>query len=472
MSYNPLVSYAFNPGIITSSKEFKLSDGWSAILQTIVSNVHTTQKEMEWLAWIEQNPSYDSKERREWLKDVVCINDWQKYAFEAAQGKINEHLVQMFMVENSKLSSSANCIHHTFGGPAQCVDKLTAVLLGSPFGYRDFLQSEICYDCLMMFCSQIQFVEKSFDDYYKQNTNWNPSGEIVVHWVKELYYLSNCLLKYQSFVNYVLCNEKLYANIFSLFVYYMKNFNKLESSFESNKHIYSKNDQGYYFTNEGIHTLYTFEYNFCGILSCIRKLMCYFKPKHLYKLIEMDYFKYFLKFINKLFEMKYIKILTDAIIPGPNIEIRGTITIFATLSVVHFINFKVLKKIQINRTNDYKMRKKLQNVINKIKENNKHLCLNRELSKMFKHGRYLLHDYKYPFMMSAVNGIKEWNIATLLKQKSFQMRKYKCCGNSSCSNLYKYNYKNFKLCSQCRIVYYCSRKCQKQNWVSHRLTCK
>jgi len=32
--------------------------------------------------------------------------------------------------------------------------------------------------------------------------------------------------------------------------------------------------------------------------------------------------------------------------------------------------------------------------------------------------------------------------------------------------------KEFKKCTRCNSVYYCSKACQKANWPSHKITCK
>eukprot|EP01084_Bolivina_argentea_P298237 513922_1 len=465
-SYNPLVSYKLNHPI-SHTQKIELPKGGSILLKEIISELHTTPKELQWHKWMLENPNYDDKERREWLKNTVFISNWNQYAFEASEGKIHAHLIYLYFVKNRKLSSSANCVHQRFGGVIQCVKQLRDVLLGSLFGFRDFLKSEICYNCLMTFCSQNKFVENLFHKYYKQCTNWNTSEKIALMWVKEIHYLSGCLLKYRCMVKYVLNNEKLYTKIFSLFVCYMKNFHRLEKDFADTTLIFADNDQGYCFSIQGMHTLHTFEYNFNGILSCIRKLMCYFRQQHLIKLIEMNYFKYFTQFLNKFFAMKYMKVLTDNVKPGANLEFKGSCTIFAVVSVITFINYRLMKKVELKDIIDQKMRGKFHNLVSAIKRTKKHVLH----TKIFDKKGHLKDTYKYPLMMSAVTNIKHWNILHLLKQKRYQIRKYKRCGNENCEiDICSHN--GFKLCSQCKIVYYCSKRCQKRDWSHHRLQCK
>jgi hypothetical protein len=44
------------------------------------------------------------------------------------------------------------------------------------------------------------------------------------------------------------------------------------------------------------------------------------------------------------------------------------------------------------------------------------------------------------------------------------------CANPSC-NEYEKEVKEFQRCSRCRKVAYCSQKCQKENWKSHKKLC-
>ena len=43
----------------------------------------------------------------------------------------------------------------------------------------------------------------------------------------------------------------------------------------------------------------------------------------------------------------------------------------------------------------------------------------------------------------------------------------KVCGNIQCTK--KYN--NFKICKGCQSIYYCTRKCQKKDWMNHKIHC-
>lgn len=42
----------------------------------------------------------------------------------------------------------------------------------------------------------------------------------------------------------------------------------------------------------------------------------------------------------------------------------------------------------------------------------------------------------------------------------------------SCAYCLKYSELPMKRCSKCRIIYYCDKSCQKNDWAKHKLTCK
>ena len=51
-------------------------------------------------------------------------------------------------------------------------------------------------------------------------------------------------------------------------------------------------------------------------------------------------------------------------------------------------------------------------------------------------------------------------------------RMIKVCGNHDCGSTKRKQPTKFRICSRCRITYYCSRKCQKRDWLKcHRYQC-
>eukprot|EP01084_Bolivina_argentea_P033927 62738_1 len=373
------------------------------------------------------------------------IISWHQYAMEASRGNMYNHFVRLSTVRNRAISLVSKCIHHKLGGVIKCIDKLYDILYGCPIDFSKFYADTLCYDCILHFCSNKGKIYTLFAEHYKAYTNW----EKVDGGEKELHYLSHSLLKYHCMVKFVLDDYKLYSSIFLLFIYYMKNFNKLKSDIANTELSPFFTDQGYNIGRKGITILWGFEYSFISILSCMKKLMPYFKEKHFRYLIELNYFKICMKTINKYLRLEYMKVLSD----NSAYIYHISMTFLMMLNVVIFLNTKVLKYSSLKP---------------KISEI-------RKWRASFVHQRTEYDNYMHQGILlvtttsSESKFFSEWNVTYAIKQKSVQLQEFKRCGN--CERTNKGLGFKFKLCSQCKLTYYCSRRCQKRNWHHHKGFC-
>eukprot|EP01083_Nonionella_stella_P214528 772953_1 len=408
------------------------------------------------------------------------IRTWKDYA--SHNSHISDHIGRLVIFENEKISCETKCIHNDFNGIQNCIRNVFLALSGSIMMYKKFENARLCYDCLMCLCSDRQNMERLFNEYHAVLTQWDTKSDTCyrVPIARELHYLSAILFKYQSFTMFVLNHDSLCDKIFSLFIFYMKNFKRLRHDIKDKSVLFHPTDQGYLLRQRGIVVSCLFEYTFNAILSSMRRLMCYFKTKHLQKLIQMNYFKHFIAFTDALFDLEYMRIVTDSMIPGQPMTFRGTVTLFQLFSVVRYINFRVINKLSLPKQNIkqrnkiFKIKKTLKafdNTVNKFNDGN---YVMPNLWRIFRDGRYLRDEYKCYFLMSSLTSLDIWSVRAILKRKSNQRRKLKRCGNSSCAqdiNTASVG-QTFKLCGRCRIVFYCSKNCQKRHWLNHRVHCK
>eukprot|EP01083_Nonionella_stella_P272453 923895_1 len=445
------------------------------------SEIIQSPHDAQWIQWLETNPDYESLYHCE----SAVISTWKDYAFHSSEGRITDHFACMISFGDEMISSNTKCVHNDLMSSANCVQSLFIVLSGSPMLFLKFLDNTLCYDCLMLFCSDLQNIERLFAEYHTTITHWdlNDTNE-PIPFGKEIHYLSNLVLRYQSFVIYVLNHDTLYNKIFSMFVFYMKNFKRLHDAIKDESLFIFATDQGYQISKRGIYLLFMFEYTFNAILSVMRRIMRYFKAKHLCQLIEMNYFRYFTEFVAELFDLDYMRILTDAIKPQYDMTARGTVPLFQLLSVIEYINCQVLNKLK-----DTELHTKIKDTREKINIfNSKVNVLNDRLNdpiyvatygwRIFRDFRYLRDELKCFFIMNMMKHNTTdsiWTVQKILQSKSNQKRNLKRCGNRYCQKNHQESIsrgKSLKLCSQCKIIFYCNKRCQKMDWLNHRTYCQ
>eukprot|EP01083_Nonionella_stella_P010299 29381_1 len=475
MANNQPIRYTFRDPIeITDTETYP-----SVEIRYHISEVVQSPHDAQYIQWLERNPDFDSLYH---CKSKAVISTWKDYAFHTSEGRITDHLSSMIAFDDERISSRSKCIHNDLMSSANCAHSLYIVLSGSVMLFRKFLYNTLCYDCLMLLCSDLQNIERLFAEYHTIITHWdlNDSHQ-PLPFGKEIHYLSSLLLRYQSFVIFVLDHDTLYSKIFSMFVFYMKNFKRLRDAIKDESIFFYTTDQGYQINKRCIHVVYMFEYTFNAILSVMRRIMRYFKPKHLRQLIEMNYFKYFTEFVAELFDLEYMRILTDSVIPQHNMVVKSTVTLFQLLSVVEYINEQVLNKLK-----NTKRHIKIQETKEKIKRFNSAVnllkaCLNdpiyveSSLKQIFKNFRYLKEEFKCFFMMNVMkcNTGSIWTVQKIMESKSIQRTKLRRCGSRYCqTNNQILSGKTLKLCNQCKIVFYCNKHCQKMDWLNHRTYCQ
>eukprot|EP01083_Nonionella_stella_P029738 81770_1 len=440
--------------------------------------------EIEWSNWLSRNPNHKNSKMLK-TNTPAIIRTWNDYAFHMimamTEGTISNHFARLVVFENEKICCHTKCIHNDFMSIEDCIRNLFLALRGSIMMFKKFEYAQLCYDCLMYLCSDRQQMERLFHEYHAVLTRWDIKSDHIgckVPFGKELHYISEILFKYQSFTMHVLHQDRLCDKIFSLFIYYMKNFKRLHHDIKDESFSHHPTDQGFTLQRNDIAIEWYFEYTLNGILSIMRRLMCYLEAKHLHQLIQMDYFKYFIAFTDELFDLEYMRIITDLMKPGSQV-IQGTVTLYQLLSVVQYINFRVINKLSMPESTNIKLRNKIFKTKQKIKAFNHivnslkdpHYIMS-NFSRIFRDNRYLQDEYKCHVMMCVLEPLQYWPISVILKIKSNQ-RKLKRCGNRSCAKNSAVSVgKPLKLCKQCKIVFYCSKHCQKMHWLYHRVRCK
>lgn len=78
---------------------------------------------------------------------------------------------------------------------------------------------------------------------------------------------------------------------------------------------------------------------------------------------------------------------------------------------------------------------------------------------------------------SFVNSFSKYEMDYLLKQlnDASGLKCMKICDNAKCNKYQckdKHKFQKLKLCKMCKIVRYCSKKCQKIDWSNHKRKCK
>eukprot|EP01083_Nonionella_stella_P214527 772952_1 len=452
---------------------------------TVLATVAMSPNEIEWSNWLSRNPNHKNSKSMLKTNKPAIIRTWNDYAFHMTmeEGRISNHFARLVIFENEKICCATKCIHNDFTSIQNCIRNLFLALRGSIMMFKKFEYAQLCYDCLMYLCSDRQQMERLFHEYHAVLTRWDIKSDHIgckVPFGKELHYISEILFKYQSFTMHVLHQDRLCDKIFSLFIYYMKNFKRLHHDIKDESFSHHPTDQGFTLQRNDIAIEWYFEYTLNGILSIMRRLMCYVEAKHLHTLIQMDYFKYFTAFTHELFDLEYMRIITDLINPLIKHRVQGTVTLFQLLSVVQYINFRVINKLSMPDSTNIKLRNKIFKTKQKIKAFNhmvnnlndpNYVTLN--FSRIFRDERYLQDEYKCYFMMRALEWCPYWPMSVVLKTKSNQRRKLKRCGNRSCAKNSDVSVgKTLRLCKQCKIVFYCSKHCQKMHWLYHRVRCK
>eukprot|EP01084_Bolivina_argentea_P063452 115856_1 len=442
------------------------------------------RKELEYMEWLTHHPEHDP-DRAEFTsaQNTDFILTWSEYAHHASKGKISSHFHALSDIKNNKLSKYSQCIHNKFNCIQQCIDKLDNVLYGSPMYFREFASDWIlCTDCLLTICNK-QYICKLFAAIYQQCiklfqlTMIDPTT-FVTYKVKEWTYVACCLLRYINIIKLVLHTDEFYMKIFLSFTYYLQHFSKLKRFIKIMDGSFNITDHGYAIFTIGIEILYLFEYNFVGILTCMRQIAPYFKLKHLTVLVELNCFSIFQKFINEYFNLEYMRIITDSIKLTDQMQIRASMVLCLSLCVIQLINCKVFKQYKL--ITDVSMKRKFKKTILEIRNVDKNMAtmlrMYRTITPMFYQQQdrfYLKDDCKYSFykyFLKMSTGFITLSHKTALQKKRKQVRNHKFCGNEKCRN--GNCIKKLRLCGQCRFVYYCSKKCQKKHWCHHRAMCK
>eukprot|EP01084_Bolivina_argentea_P296947 511511_1 len=414
---------------------------------------------------------YDEKQQ-ELMKHPILIRTWDDYAHEASDGRIAQHFTHLIVVTNEAVTKPINCVHQHFRNISECINKLFEVLYGSPFHYKTFDEQDLCYNCLLTFCSKKKEIKKLFEDWYDEYTKF-AHHKFDIHMgmnCKELFYLSQCLLKYKCMVKYILNRPSLYNKLFSLFIFYIKHFKILVDLIKKDSNIFDvfHTDQGYTLQRRSLVIIYCFDYNFLSIVGCMMKLIPYFKRTHLLRLLELDYFTHFQCFMSLYLDLKHHIILFNKVQIHLNNDTRflGTVTLWQSLSVFEFINYKITLKRQL-LVSSLKRNKilKICQQIAKIKK----WFTDYDTKSWWNSDLYMNEKDKLKVLCFQIKEHPFFGIGTILKDKKTQLRKDIRCGNYVC--IKKVNHRKFKLCSNCKIVYYCCRRCQKINWSHHKTFC-
>eukprot|EP01083_Nonionella_stella_P214529 772956_1 len=319
---------------------------------TVLATVAMSPNEIEWSNWLSRNPNHKNSKSMLKTNKPAIIRTWNDYAFHMTmeEGRISNHFARLVIFENEKICCATKCIHNDFTSIQNCIRNLFLALRGSIMMFKKFEYAQLCYDCLMYLCSDTRKIEKLFNEYHATLTQWDMKSDPYyrVPFGKELHYLSCILFKYQSFTMYVLNHDSLWENIFSLFIFYMSNFKRLRHHIKDDYTTYQPTDHGYMLRQRGMVVAWYFEYTLNGILSIMRRLMCYLETKHLHKLIQMNYFEHFIAFTDDLFDLEYMRIIMDSMKPDSEVIFGGTLTLFQLLSVVQYINFQVMNKDKKN----------------------------------------------------------------------------------------------------------------------------
>eukprot|EP01084_Bolivina_argentea_P004231 8054_1 len=406
-------------------------------------------------------------------EDSVYVESWNDYFYEAYKGAIAIHFESLSLISNKPISSLSNCVHNQYKNIQECIDKMFK-LFTEPCDhppidwnlYEKVKNNGLCYDCILHVCSNKIEFEALFDEYVKHYTNWKCISTLSNY--ERFSFLSICLLTYQPSIKYILLNEKLYTKIFTIFIHFLQNFQTIKHHMENNslyKQFRSFLPEGYTLCDGSIYAFWSFEYAFCRILGCFRKLMPYFKLTHLCCLINMDYFEHCIKFSAEYFGTT-IPVFSLSESTEHELNINGCAAVqmggltYVTalyMSVVNFLNCRINAKISGDNVH-LSIWNKIRNA--KLKHTvNFHLdSINQTIYVPFdlsKYGEFVKHC-----QLLSVQG--------LLHGKAKQLREHVICGNLRCND------KNgkFKLCAQCQLVYYCSRKCQKIDWTHHKYFCR
>eukprot|EP01084_Bolivina_argentea_P261895 442749_1 len=86
----------------------------------------------------------------------------------------------------------------------------------------------------------------------------------------------------------------------------------------------------------------------------------------------------------------------------------------------------------------------------------------------FKHRKIIYRQKEYkPSVLKAWNTLVSLRKANYIKSRNDVKKWIVTCSWYGCRKLQSNKRKSFKVCSQCKMAYYCSRSCQKKSWVHH-----
>merc|ERR1712228_32730 len=225
--------------------------------------------------------------------------------------------------------------------------------------------------------------------------------------------------------------------------------------------------------------------NLCCILSMFENFIPYLSQDNILQLNRLNFTDIFIAFIGKYSKLKHIKAningfykrcykkippLTDEEIKRmriPNKPTPGTLYTYLkwpklSIDPSNHRNAVMNKIVRIYCLHLQRLQRFADNAdIEGIHDRLKEFVALRCLEKRAK-----FEDKLYFFFQISISG-KQHSVRAIRKYQ----RKYKICSNDICKK--KGRKVDFKICSGCLCVLYCSKHCQKSDWIAgHRDYCK
>eukprot|EP01083_Nonionella_stella_P098679 277578_1 len=418
----------------------------------------TTEKELDYAKQTSRDPTNPTFFN---IDGCDAIQSWDDYAQSASAnrsrcGKVYEHFHYLTanLLTISDLSSFCNCIHNTFdGGVHECVQRLRQVFYGTMADFNLFAKNQLCHECILFVLSNMN-MHKLLCDYctsYRVLFSDQTIFPTEFTRCKELLYFSNCFLKYRTAIRYIINDVKLYKQLFLLLIHYFQQFTQIKHYFnDSNPMFMNLSEHKYVIYKVGIAALCDWEYNFIGVLSCIKPLMPYFKCIHLKALMSMNYFVCFKTFIDEYLELSYLKLIVKTIQPPKpsGVDTTSCFSMDILLSINGFVSELIWQKFHSNRSELNESNTMRLNFEKMLKLRYKTLIIANHFPLFFDHKQQLKDEYKYDYMCCLVSIQPHMNVTAIFSHKTKQRRKQKRCGHC---NRYA---KQLKLCVQCKLTYY------------------
>eukprot|EP01084_Bolivina_argentea_P025615 47630_1 len=445
----------------------------------------------------------------EQLESSTKIASWADYVKQNKfQRPIWFHLSSLaFPCWREGIHKRNDCIHEQLG---LTVDSLVDALIGIVTNQRysisisnvsrlifttDPAGKKLCNDCILVFLFKTNYCQTIIDQYHQIYCHSNSYIQTNVC----IIYFSQLILCYPLVIKFILAYTSNINKLFEILIFYLKKM-KLDS-LDSNPQFFSPQKK-YNIINKEIVAIFTFEYNLCCILSMFESLIPYFSRTNLAMLTKYKFTEIYTTFILKYSSLKHIKANVNAFYKrsckhmsptpnGPNYErfkkaTSGPIQEGTVHTYFTFCNINIPIDDMVNRRNA--MLHKLVGVY----------CYYLQKMKKFKDDPQFTDSYNrfYKFSASQLlhfrtkidNETAETNVSYESKVQFFfsfasntklhsikevrnHYRKWKICSNDKCKR--KRKKLSFRVCCGCQLVLYCSRHCQKLDWIAgHRNYCK